>query len=168
MSNIIVDLPGIDGDKTYTIGDTAYANHISCQAMMHAIDLPLSVASAARTEGASTHGPIGLLHSFDKASPLLRAAAAAGSTLATAKIYRLRMSGETAEIAEKITLSSVYVVRIDVDTYLAADNQPTDNVLETFWLEYSSITWDYKYKASPSTPPTSVTKSWSPSTLSSS
>ena len=167
MSNIIVALPGIQGDTSYTIGDTSYANHIGCKGMIHAIDLPLAVANSARTEGASTHGPVGLVHNIDKASPLIREKAAAGSLLATAKIYRLRMSGVSAAIAELITLSDVYVVRVDVDTYLDDQNQPTDNVLETFWLEYGSISWDYKYKAPGAKAATSVAQSWSVSTLSS-
>ena len=166
MSSIIVDLAGVPGSKTVTIGETSYKDHINCKGMMHSIDLPLAVATNARTEGASTHGPVGLVHEFDKASPLLRAAASGGTMCATAKIYRTRMSGGSAEIAEKITLTTVYVVRIDVDTYLSDLNQPTDTILETFWLEYSSISWDYKYKASASAAPTSVVKTWSPSTLS--
>lgn len=166
MSTIIVELPGIQGDTSYTIDKTTYANHIGCSGMMHSVDLPLAVTSSARTEGASVHGPIGLIHSFDKATPLLRQTASKGEMIAVAKIYRLRMSGTTASIAELITLNSVYIVRVDVDTYLSDTNTPTDNIMETFWLEYGSISWDYKYKAPGATAATSVVMSWSPSTLS--
>ena len=161
MSNIIVDIPNIPGDTSYTIGATSYANHIGCKSITHAIDLSFTVAHNARTTSASTHGPIGLMHDFDVASPLLRAAAAAGTMVGTADIHRLDLSGGTANIAETINLTGVYVVRIDLDSFVDGRGLPTDSMLETFWLEYDTITWDYKYQGS------SISRSWNLSTLSS-
>ena len=167
MSNIIVQLDGINGDRSVTIGQTTFANNIQCRAMMHAIDLPLAVANNARTEGASVHGPIGFVHEVDKATPPLRGAAAAGNEVTSAVIRRLRMSAGALEIAEEITLSNVYVVRIDIDMFLNdANHQPDDTVLETFWLEYRAINWDYKYRSGPTAAPTSVVKTWDTSALS--
>ncbi len=160
MSNIIVGFSNIDGDTTYTIDSVQYKDYVACKSITHAIDLTFTVANSARTTSASTHGPIGLMHDFDKASPLLRDAAAAGETVGAVDIHRLKIEGETVSIDETINLTGVYIVRIDVDSYVAANGLPTDNMLETFWLEYSAITWDYKYKG------TAVSRSWNLSTLS--
>lgn len=161
MSNIIVNIPNIPGDTSYTIGTTSYANHIGCKSIMHAIDLSFTVAHNARTTQASTHGPIGLMHDFDVASPLLRGAASAGNSVGNVDIFRLDLSGGTANIAEIINLTNVFVVRVDLDSFIDGRGLPTDSMLETFWLEYDSITWDYKYRG------TSISRSWSLSTLSS-
>ena len=157
MSIISAQLPGISGDYSITIAETAHDAQINCIAMRHAVDLPLTIAGTSRTEGASSHGPIGLVHYLDAASPLLRAAASAGTLIANADIRRVRLVGGQYQLAEHIALTSVYVVRIDVDTRVDAENfMPEDDIYETFWLEYNAISSTYYYKASGSTTTSAV------------
>ena len=148
MSTISVELPGIDGGYSVTLGQTTHEAQIHCIALRHAVDLPLTVAGTSRTEGESSHGPIGLVHYIDKATPALRAAASAGTLIANANIRRITLGGGARTLAEHIVLGSVYVVRVDVDTRVDPENfMPEDDIYETFWLEYQSITSTYYYKA---------------------
>ena len=162
MSNIVVKISGVDGESDLV----GYEGQIACQSMRHAIDLPVVSRGSARTEGASRHGAIELAHAFDSASPMLRLAASAGTNLGEAVITRMRMVGGTLNVAEVITLTNTYVVRVDVQTPLdPATSEPAEDPVEVFSLEYSDIHWDYKYYVNGSEVG-SVQGGWSTTTLS--
>ena len=154
MSEIMVKIPGVDGESTLK----GYEAQVECVAMRHAIHLPVAAQGAARTEAVSRHGAIELVHAIDKASPALRLAASAGTNLKKVQITRLRNVQGKVQQAEIISLNNVYVVRVDADTPVdPLTNLPMDDVEETFSLEYSDIQWDYKHKGA------SVLGSWSTS-----
>ena len=157
MSDIMVQIGGMEGESSLT----GFEGQIECLSMRHAIDLPVVAQGATRTEGASRHGAIELLHSFDKASPALRLGVSAGTNLGKVKITRMRIIGGESRPAEIISLNNVYVIRVDVDTMLDATTmEPSEEPTETFYLEYSDIRWDYKYYVD-GTERGSVQGSWS-------
>ncbi len=141
MSDIVVKIDGIDGESL----QPGFENQIECVAMTHVVDLPVVAKGAMRTEGASRHGAVELEHSFDKATPALRHAASAGTNLGKVTITRRRTVGGDSKVAEVVTLANAYVVRIGSDTALNPQSrEPSEEPMETFALEYSEITWDYK------------------------
>lgn len=142
MSDIMVKISGVEGESTLA----GYERQLECVALRHAIQLPVVAQGTARTEGASHHGAIELTHSIDSSSPALRLAASAGSNLGKVQITRMRNIGGETRPAEIVSLNNVYVVRVDVDTPLdPLTNVPMDDPVETVYLEYSDIQWDYKY-----------------------
>ena len=138
MSDIYVNISDIDGEAT-AVG---YDGQIKCESMRHAIAHEI-MSTGARKVGNSRHGAIELTHSIDKATPMLHEAAANANNLGRVTITRLSSAG----LAETITLSNVYVVRVDIDTPLDAESLLPDDQepVETFALEYSQIEWDYKW-----------------------
>lgn len=144
MSDILVAVPDLEGESALP----GYEGQIECMAMRHAIDLPVVSRGSTRVEGASRHGPVELDHSFDLASAGLRMALSAGQNLGKLTITRMRMLGGASVAAEIITLNNVYVVRIDLDTPVnPATGRSSEDPMETFFLEYGDITWDYKKHA---------------------
>jgi type VI secretion system Hcp family effector len=142
MSDIMVKIGSIPGEGTLK----GYEGQIECLSMRHAIELPVVVTGASRAEGASQHGPIELCHPLDKASPILRLAASAGVNLGKVTITRIQIIEGSPKPAEVITLNNAYAIRIDTDTPVdAVSGQPGEEPLETFSLEYSDITWDFKH-----------------------
>ena len=142
MAEFMVRINSIPGESELT----GYADQIECGSMHHAIDLPVVATGATRTEGASRHGAIELTHSIDKATPLLRHAASAGTNLGQVVITRMRMIGGSSKLAETITLANAYVVRVDTDTTLdAAQQRPAEEPTEAFSLDYSEIKWETKW-----------------------
>ena len=142
MAEYMVKINSIPGESLLA----GYTDQIECGSMHHAIDLPVVATGATRTEGASRHGAIELTHSIDKATPLLRHAASAGTNLGEVVITRMRMVGGSSKLAETITLSNAYVVRVDTDTTLdATKQQPTEEPTEAFSLDYSEIKWVAKH-----------------------
>lgn len=140
MSDIQVKIESIIGESD----QKGYAGQIDCISMRHAIDMPVVATSSSRIEGSSVHGPIELTHAIDRATPLLRAEACAGTNLNTVVITRLgQVDGETQPV-ETITLKNAYVVRVEAETLLdPATMQPADEPLETFSLEYGEIVWNF-------------------------
>ena len=141
MSDILVKISSIKGESNLA----GYAEQIECVSMRHTIDLPVVADNATRTEGASMHGAVELMHAVDRASPLLRAEALAGTNLNEVVITRMgQIEGETKPV-ETITLSNVYVVRVDLDAPVdLATMLPVDEPQETFALEYSQIVWNFE------------------------
>ena len=139
MSEIYVDFDNITGGVTTP---EAYDGQIECVSMRHAIDQQV-VSTGGRKTGRSSHGPVELTHAIDRATPGLHAAAAGGANQGTVTITRVRSEG----VAEIVTLSNVYVCRVDVETPLDATTLVPDQEqpLERFALEYSKIEWTYKY-----------------------
>ncbi len=163
MSNILVKIDAIQGDATLT----GYEGQIECMSMRHAIDLPV-VSGDIRVEGTSRHGPIELMHTVDKATPALKLAASMGTNLGTVTITRMRMIGGQSRPVETVKVGNAFVVRVDVDTPIdSATNEPADEPMETFSLEYSDIVWDQKYYVN-DVERGSVQGSWSSSTQSTS
>lgn len=135
MSSIYVSISDIPGESQ--LAD--YTDQIACVAMRHAIDMQVQ-SSGSRTTANSRHGAIELTHAIDKATPLLNLAVAAGQNKGTVTITRLRAGA----VAETITLANAYVTRVDVEVPLNPETmRPGDDVMETFALDYSSISWDY-------------------------
>ena len=142
MAEYMVKINSIPGESELA----GYEEQIECGSMHHAIDLPVVATGATRTEGASRHGAIELTHSIDKATPLLRHAASAGTNLGQVVITRMRMIGGSSKLAETITLANTYVVRVDTDTTLdAAQQRPAEEPTEAFSLDYSEIKWETKW-----------------------
>jgi len=136
MSNIMVTIPNIEGEVE---GDSAGA--IQCDALRHAIELPV-YAGTVRVEGTSSHGPVALTHAVDKATPPLRLAASLGTNLGTVNVKVSRVVEGGAQVVEQIDLENASVVRMELDTPLdPATLEPQDAPIETFYLEYSKITW---------------------------
>lgn len=139
MSEYMVDIATIPGESELE----GYVDKIECISMHHAIELPIVADASVRTEGTSWHGAIELAHSIDKATPLLRHAAAAGTNLGEVTITRLRMVGGAIQVAETITLQDAYVLRVDTDTPLDPEAaEPAEQPLESFSLAYGGIKWD--------------------------
>ncbi len=139
MSTILVNISGVEGESSLP----GYEAQIECLELRHAVELPV-VTGATRVEGTSRHGPMELVHTVDKATPILKMAALSGTNLNTVTITRMRMLGGQFVPAEVITLSNAFVVRIEVDTPVdPASNEPADEPLETISLEYSDVVWDY-------------------------
>ena len=159
MSTIYVNIATIQGEAS-AVG---YNGQIECFAMRHAIVLPVA-AAASRTEGTSRHGPLVMLHTIDKASPLLKQAVLNGTNLGTVKVTRLRTIGNSAKVAETIELQNAYAVRVDVETMVdQATLELGDEMVESFHLEYSQIAWQYtKFEGSQEL--SKVTGGWSLST----
>ena len=138
MANIFVKIDDIKGE----VPDGTYKDQIQCVAMRHVQILPVDL-SATRTLGKSKQGAIALTHAIDKASPLLKKACMTNSNnQGTVKITRTQTGG----VAESIQITNAAIVRVDVETPLSATTQqPGDDLLETFYLDYSSgeIQWDY-------------------------
>ena len=142
MAEYMVKITSIPGESELA----GYKDQIECGGLHHAIDLPVVATGATRTEGASRHGAIELTHSIDKATPLLRHAASAGTNLGEVIITRMRMVGGSSKPAEVITLGNAYVVRVDTDTTLdATQRQPAEEPTEAFSLDYSEIKWEAKH-----------------------
>ena len=141
MSNILVSIPGIQGDAVLP----GYEGQIQCVAMQHGIDLPVISQGAARTEGASIHGSVVLTHEIDSASPLLRLQTAETRNLATVVITRIRMVGTQPLPADIITLGHAELVSIYLETRVGADSRPADMPVEMFLIDYEEIKWEYKY-----------------------
>ncbi len=140
MSDILVKIESINGESSLT----NYDGQIECVTMRHTIDLPVVATSSTRTEGASGHGAIELTHAIDRASPLLRAEASAGTNLGTVVITRMGMVDGESQAVETITLKNVYIIRVDVETPLDPSTMlPVDEPQETFALEYNEIVWNF-------------------------
>lgn len=161
MSNILVSIPGIQGEATLP----GYEGQIACVAMQHGIDLPVISQGKARTEGASLHGSITLTHSLDAATPLLRLQTAQTTNLPTVVITRIRMVGTTPQPADIITLGRAELVAVYLETNLAPNGGPADMPLETFLIDYEEIKWEYKYYVA-GTEDSTVMGSYSTDTLS--
>lgn len=140
MSDILVSISSIAGESALT----GYDGQIECVAMSHVVDLPVVPGNAARVEGTSRHGAIEFTHLLDIASPGLRLAVSAGQNLGEVVITRHRMLGGESRPVETITISDVYVVRVDLDTPVNANGRPEDEPHESFSLEYSRIVWESK------------------------
>ena len=153
MSDIFVNISGIPGEAT----DTGYAAQIKCDSMRHAVAHTIRSVGA-RKVGNSRHGAIELTHKIDKASPLLRIAAADANNKGTVTITRTGSSG----VMETITLTNVYVVRVSVDTPVHPDTLIPDkqDPIETFALEYDRITWEYHWYNSAGVDQGAVTGAW--------
>lgn len=142
MSNILVKIPGIEGESTFS----GYERQIQCDGMQHGIDLPVVASGTSRTEGASIHGSIVLTHNIDKATPGLRLNTAQSTNLSEVVITRFRMVGQSAKPAEIITLGNAELVAVYLDTPLNADaSGPDEMPKEVFLLDYEEIKWEYKY-----------------------
>lgn len=140
MSNIYVKIAGVEGEASHP----DFSGQIECVAIRHAIVLPV-VSAAIRVEGTSRHGPIVLSHQLDKASPILKQSALTGTNLGDVEITRLRAVGGQSKPAEIIKLANVFVVRVDVETLVdEATRELSDELLESFHLEYSDIRWSQK------------------------
>ena len=138
MSNIYVKIADIAGECR----NANFEDQIECVSMRHAIAHEV-LSTGARKVGNSRHGAIELTHAIDKATPLLHEAVAGANNKGEVTITRTGSAG----IAEVITLSNVYIVRVDVDTPVDTDTLLPDDedALETFALEYSQIKWEYKW-----------------------
>ena len=142
MSDILVSIPGVEGESTLT----GFERQIECDSLRHAIDLPVVSTGATRTEGASQHGPVELSHAVDSASPSLRLAVAAGTNLGKVTITRMQTLSGQSRPSEIIELGNAYATRVDTDTpYDSTTNMPGEEPIELFALEYSDIRWSYKY-----------------------
>lgn len=140
MSTIFVKISGVEGEATHP----DYTGQIECVAMRHAVVLPV-VSAAIRVEGTSSHGPIALSHQIDKASVILRQAALTGANLGEVEITRMRTVGGQTRPTETIKLANAFVVRVDVETMVdEATRELSDELLESFQLEYSEIRWSQK------------------------
>ncbi|MCY4305508.1 MAG: type VI secretion system tube protein Hcp [Aestuariivita sp.] len=140
MSVIYVKISGIQGEATHP----DYKDQIECVAMRHSVSLPV-VSAAIRVEGTSTHGPIVLSHAMDKASAVLRQSVLTGANLGEVEITRMRTVGGAATPTETITLSNAFVVRVDSETMIdEATRELSDELVETFHLEYSEVKWSEK------------------------
>ena len=139
MSNILVKIPGIPGEATIS----SHAGEIECFSMRHAVELPV-MAAAVRVEGTARQGPLALTHAIDKATPGLKRAACSGNTVGEVLISRIQTIEAKDETVERITLENARIVRVEVDTpYDRGTREPRDEPLETFFLEYSHITWEF-------------------------
>lgn len=143
MANIFVNIKDSSGKSTIQ-GEstvTGYLNQIECAAMRHVVYLPVIRASS-RVQGSSRHGPVALTHAVDKATPHLKQAAMTGENIGTVQIKRVRTVSGALTAVETITLTDATVVRIDVDTPVsAATLEPSEELMETFYLDYSKIEW---------------------------
>jgi len=140
MSNIFVQINGVPGEASMS----GFTGQIECQAMRHVIMLPV-VRAAIRVEGTSNHGPIALTHTVDMASPILKQAAMSGANLGMAVITRMRTIAGSSRPTETIRLNNVFVVRVDVETPLEQSTlEPSEDLMETFYLEYGDIQWSQK------------------------
>lgn len=138
MATIYVHIKDIKGGAT----NLTYKDQIHCVAMRHVFILPLE-ATKFRTLGPSKHGAIALTHAVDKASPLLKKHAMTNpNNLGTVKITRVRAGATSAD--EIIQMTNVQIVRVDLETPLSPSTlQPGDDLMETFYLDYSggAIRW---------------------------
>ena len=142
MSNIYVNIGTIAGDST----QIGFEGQIACEALQHGIDLQVVQYGASRVEGASVHANFELIHKPDRASPLLRAAAAAGSALGNVVVTRTRRVGEGTVPAEVIILGNARVSLVEMQTPVnSTDGNAAEIPVEAFHLEYESIAWDYKF-----------------------
>ena len=92
------------------------------------------------------HANFELIHTPDRASPLLRAAAAASSSLGNVVVTRTRRVGEATVPAEVFTLGNARVSLVEMQTPVNNnDGNPAEIPVEAFHLEYESISWDYKF-----------------------
>ena len=132
---------GISGEASVP----GFEGQIECSGKAQTIVLPV-VAGSTRVEGASHHHGIELTHAFDSASPGLKLAASVGTNLGTVEITLMRTGGGTgAKTTETITIHNAFVKRVEVQTPLNREsNEPEDEPLETFSLEYSDVTWTAK------------------------
>ena len=141
MSDFMVKISSMEGESQLR----GFEKQIECVACRHAIDLPVVAQGNARIEGSSRQGALELDHTPDLSSPPLRAALAKGTNLGEVVITRLRTAAGESKPAEVIKLQDVFVVRIDLDTPVdPVSNRPSEDPIETFALEYSSIQWEYK------------------------
>lgn len=141
MSDILVSIDSIAGESTLS----GYENQIECVALRHVIDLPIVPQSTARVEGTSRHGAIEFEHFVDLATPGLRLAVSAGQNLGEVTVTRLKMVGGDLKPVEIIKLAEAYVVRVDLETQINAENgRMADEPNESFALEYGMITWETK------------------------
>ncbi len=140
MSSIYVKFSAaskITGEST-TVG---FADQVVCAAMRHSIYLPV-IRAASRVQSGSEHGPVALIHTIDKSSPLLKKAAMMGSDLGEVVISRTRIIEGEIKAIETITLNKVKVVRVDVDTPVSSSTlEPSEELLETVYLDYRNIKW---------------------------
>lgn len=140
MSTIFVKITGAPGEASHP----EFTDQVECFAMRHAVVLPV-VSASIRVEGTSTHGPVVLSHSLDKSSAILRQSVLTGAGLGEVEITRLRTIGGKAQPVEIITLTNAYVVRVDVETLVdEATRELSDELLESFYLEYGDIRWSQK------------------------
>ena len=139
MSNILVKFSADSGVK----GD-GEEGAVTCFAMRHIIYLPV-VRAQSRVQAGADHGPIALIHAVDRASPILKQKALEGADLGEVQINRMRLIEGASKKVEIITLGSAKISRIDVDTpYSSSLLLPGEEMIETLYLEYSSIRWDAK------------------------
>ena len=139
MSNILVSISSIPGEAT----GTDNTNKIACFSMRHTVNLPVKADTATRTEGSSVHGALELVHTVDKATPLLREAAMDGTNLGEVTITRMGVVDGTEQVVETITLQNVYITRVDLDAPVDLSTMlPADDPMETFAMEYSQIVWN--------------------------
>lgn len=138
MSKIFAQIPNIKGEAT----GTNVADQIACTAMRQSVYLPV-VRGDLRVEGDSVLGCLALTHVVDKASPKLRESALGGVNLSTVVITRQRTVGGSAQKVETITLTNAKVVRVDVETPVAAATlEPSETLVETFYLSAEKIKWE--------------------------
>ena len=141
MSHFVVDIVDIDGEEKLA----GFENQITCRAMRHGIDMPVVAKGADRTEGASVHGSIMLEHSIDLATPALREACAKGTNISDVKITRVKVVGTAAQEADIVTLKTVKLVAVYLDTPVDAESgEPEDMPIEVFTLDYEEIKWEHK------------------------
>lgn len=140
MSTIYVKISGIEGESTHK----DYSKQIECLALRHAVSLPV-VAAQIRVEGDARQGPVILYHRPDKASPILKQDVLLGTNVGTVTITRMRSIAGASRPIETISLQNAYVVRVDVDTLPDEKTlELSDEVMESFHLEYSGIQWTYQ------------------------
>lgn len=142
MSTIYVQIKDHPGEAPTRAG--TYKGQIACSAIRHAVLVPV-VSGPTRTLGDANNGPIALTHMVDKASPKLKSSAMNGNDVGEVVITRVSMIAGNTVPVETITLGGeVYVVRVDVETPIVqATLELSDELMETFYLSYTSIKWSH-------------------------
>lgn len=168
MSEYVVEISSIEGESAITVVDGASTKKlIDCVSMHHAIDLQCdNTDSTSRKNGTSRHGALELTHVVDAASPKLRHACAAATSLGTVTIKRVASATAGATAIETIELTSAYVIRVDTDTPLdPTTGLPADEPRESFALEYDAITWTAATTTTEGTVSGSVSAGYQTSTM---
>ena len=144
MAKIMVNMgANVQGDG---VGD--YENYVACDAMRHGIDLMVLQKGTSigdnptRVEGYSVHGDIELSKDFDKASPALRGACAASTTLGEVVVKRIVRGNDADAVVEELTLGNTKIASVGMYTPPNPNANGMESTLrEVFTLEYDSIKW---------------------------
>ncbi|GFM51301.1 Hcp family type VI secretion system effector [Pseudomonas capsici] len=120
-----------------------HENQIMVQAVSHVVTVPCDL-QLSQPAGTRIHKPLCITKIFDKSSPMLQAALAAGENLPEVEIHWYRIADGVLEHYYTTTL--VDAVIVEIKDYML-NNQDSSNAghahLQDVHFTYRKITWDH-------------------------